>query len=280
MIQMISKGLLLFYNNIKRSNSLRRLIKKSIGNRKIQIDFNDFKIYAGINSSIESNIIFNDYNEITVLKIIKNYCAKNYNFIDVGANIGLHSLTAASSNAAIEIFSFEPEPDNYLSFIKNIGLNEYANIRPFRLGVGNFKGNTILNINEGWNKGKHSLKVNFNENSKKINIPVIQLDDFKENLNFKFLLIKIDVEGFEKEVVEGANQVLDAAENVVLIIELITEINGFDTCKEITTILKNKKFEYIYKINSDNKFADVADFEDSGDYIFLKGQEAIQNFIK
>jgi len=189
-------------------------------------------------------------------------------------------LTAASSNANIEIFSFEPEPDNYLSFIRNIGLNEYANIRPFRLGVGNFKGNTVLNINEGWNKGKHSLKVSFNEGSKKVNIPVIQLDNFKENLNSNFLLIKIDVEGFEKEVIEGASLVLEAAENVVLIIELVTEINGFDTCKEITAILKNKNFEKIYKINSNIEYSEVTDFDGSADYIFLKGQHAIQNFIK
>jgi len=72
MIQIISRALLFIYNNIKSSNSIRRLIKKSIGERKIQIEFNDFKIYAGIHSSIESNIIFNDYNEMTVLKIIKN----------------------------------------------------------------------------------------------------------------------------------------------------------------------------------------------------------------
>ncbi|MEO8515692.1 MAG: FkbM family methyltransferase [Flavobacterium sp.] len=279
MIQIISKFLLFIYN-IKRSNSIRKLIKKTIGNKKIQVKFNDFKIDAGINSAIESNIIFNEYNEITVLKIIKNYCSKQYHFIDVGANIGLHSLTAASSNANIEIFSFEPEPDNYLSFIRNIGHNDFVNIRPFRMGVGNFNGNTILNINEGWNKGKHSLKVSFNESTKKAVIPVIQLNNFKENLKFESLLIKIDVEGFEKEVIEGASQVFSNAENLVLIIELVTEINELETCKEIIETLKNYGFEKIYKINSNNDCSSVIGYEGSADYIFIKGKHAIENFIK
>ncbi|QGK76875.1 hypothetical protein [Flavobacterium sp. SLB02] len=92
------------------------------------------------------------------MKIINYFAVKNYNFIDIGANIGVHSLTAAHTNLNIEIFSFEPEPTN---FIKNISFNDSLNIRPFKLGLGEHKYIIPMNINEGWNKGKNSLKISF-----------------------------------------------------------------------------------------------------------------------
>lgn len=266
--------LLFLYHKVKRSHLLRKWIKQLIGSGKIALDFNGFTMYAGVNSAIESNIVFNSYNEIKVLELISKFASKGYHFIDIGANIGIHSMTAAKANRNIEIFSFEPESNNYINFIRNIVLNQFENIRPFKMGLGNFKGNTFMNINEGWNKGKHSLKVNFQENDRKITIPVNQLDSFKEYVTGNQLLLKIDVEGFEKEVLEGAKAVINQVENVVIIIELVTEINSLETCNEIVNLLKKYGFDQIYKINTENKLATVQTYEGSADYVFVKGAEA------
>ena len=131
-----------------------------------------------------------------------------------------------------------------------------------------------MNINEGWNKGKHSLKVNFQENDKKITIPVNQLDSFKEYVIGNHLLLKIDVEGFEKEVLEGAKAVVNQVENAVIIIELVTEINSLETCNQIVNLLNEYGFDQIYKINTENKLATVQAYEGSADYVFVKGTEA------
>ncbi len=266
--------LLFLYHKVKRSHLLRKWIKQLIGSGKIVLDFNGFKMYAGVTSAIESNIVFNSYNEIKVLELISKLTSKGYDFIDIGTNIGIHSMTAAKANKNIEIFSFEPESNNFTNFIRNIGLNQFDNIRPFKMGLGNFKGNTFMNINEGWNKGKHSLKVNFQENDKKITIPVNQLDSFKEYVTGNHLLLKIDVEGFEKEVLEGAKAVVNQVENAVIIIELVTEINSLETCNQIVNLLKEYGFDQIYKINTENKLATVQAYEGSADYVFVKGTEA------
>ncbi len=271
MKNLILKPALFTYHNFKKSTFLKGYIKKLIGADKIEFQFNGFNIYAGTSSAIESNIIFDQYNEIAVLKLIGRYAAQGYHFIDIGANIGIHSLTAASANANIEIFSFEPESQNFLSFIRNIGLNHFQNIRPFKMGLGNFKGITSLNINHGWNKGKHSLKVIFDGQTPKLNIPVIQLDAFSDYFDCNHLLLKIDVEGFEKEVIEGGLELMDKIPNMVIIMELVTEINGDDTCREIISTLKAHHFTVIYKINSRNRLELVRDFDGSADYLFLKG---------
>nr|WP_294774865.1 FkbM family methyltransferase [uncultured Flavobacterium sp.] len=272
----ITAFLLFLYHKVKRSHLLRKWIKKLIGSGKIALEFNGFKMYAGVTSAIESNVVFNSYNEIKVLELISRLASNGYHFIDIGANIGIHSMTAAKANPDIEIFSFEPESNNFTNFLQNIGLNQFDNIRPFKMGLGNFKGNTFMNINEGWNKGKHSLKVNFQENDKKITIPVNQLDSFKEYVTGNKLLLKIDVEGFEKEVLEGAKTVVSQVENGVIIIELVTEINSLETCHEIVNLLSTYGFDQMYKINTENKLATVHAYEGSADYVFVKGTEAPQ----
>ncbi len=269
--------LLFIYKNYKRSDFLRNLIKSIIGNSKIEIIYNNFKVKAGVKTALELNVVFDSYNEMAVLEIIKMYSLRGYDFIDVGANIGLHSLTAAPSNSDIEIYSFEPEPFNYQQLVENIVLNKYLNIRPFKIGLDNISVNKILNINEGWNKGKHSLKINFEGSYKKIKIPLTTLDSFKENIKCENLIIKIDVEGYEKEVIEGAKCIFYQTENIILIIELLEENNGFLMCKGITNILIENNFEDIYKINEDNSLSKVDDFNGSSDYVFLKGKDAKKN---
>lgn len=273
----VLKIVLYIYFKLNKSYSIRILIKKIIGNGKVGLIFNGFYINVGTKSSIENALLFNEYNEVTVLKIIKYYTSLGYNFIDIGANIGIHSLTAAHSNARIEIFSFEPEPTNYQDLIKNISVNNFLNVRPFKIGLGNYCGNNLMNINEGRNKGKHSLKVDFKEFGTKINIPLTQLDRFVENIDGDCLLIKIDVEGFEKEVILGAKQVIDKTKNSVLIIELLIETNGDENCKEIVILLKKYGFEKIFKIDEQDELVTVFDFEGSADYIFFKG---INNALK
>lgn len=276
MRQLIVKILLKIYNFYLKKDRLKRLIKIIIGDKKIIITFNGFKIYTSNNSAIESSILFGEYSEQIILDLIKKYANKNYNLIDIGANVGIHSLTAATINNKIEVFSFEPEPSNFLSFIKNIGLNNIENIRPFRMGLGDVVGNNMLNINKGWNKGKHSIKVNFAPNfNERISIPVTKLNAFKDNIIGENFIVKIDVEGFEREVIEGADEIFKKFDNCILIIELITEINDLEICKKIISSLKEKDFEHIYKISNRVDLILVEDYEGSADYIFIKGKDAI-----
>ncbi len=271
MKQVVVNILLHSYHKIIRRNFLRVWIKKLIGESKIIIDYKGIRLFAGTSSAIESNLIFNSYNEAFILELIGKYAEKNYTFVDIGANIGLHSLTAAKANKAIDIFSFEPESTNFKHFVNNMSLNPFSNIRPFHVGLGNFNGVSELNINEGWNKGKHSLKVNFNESSTKIKIPVATLDSFTSLIEKQHVLIKIDVEGFEKEVIQGAEKFFQKTVNSVLIIELLTEVNGEINCKEIVANLSNFGFSSIYKITGEKTIKLVADFDGSADYIFVKG---------
>lgn len=270
--------LLFIYKKIKPSHKIRQVIKALFGTKKILSNYRNFQIYLGANNSIQSSIIFNNYNEEFILEIIEKYAKLNYSFVDIGANVGVHTLAAAAVNSKIDILSFEPEPDNFLEFIRNIQINNFNNIIPFKIALGNKITNTLLNVNDGWNKGKHSLK-NHNKNVKrKVNVPVLKLDLFRESLLNKKILLKIDVEGFEKEVLEGSQEILSTTNDIVLIIELISEINGQDICSEIVESFMKEGFLKGYKVYN-NKLVEIIEYEGSADYIFIKGEESLKHLI-
>lgn len=279
MIETLIRQLLFIYKYLIKSNFIRNRIKYLMGDRKIVILFNKFKINIGVKSAIEANVFFDAYNEVEVLKLIEKYSSLDYPFFDVGANIGIHSLTAAATNSKITVYSFEPEINNYNCFLKNIILNEFDNIIPFRMGIGSTVSNVYLNINEGWNKGKHSMKVNFAGSNKKVSIPITQLDSFRNYVDSQYLLLKIDVEGFEKEVIDGATLLFNQIENIVIIIELITEINSIETCNEIFSVLNHFDFKKVFKIENNKNIIEVSNFNCSGDYVFLKGNHAINHLF-
>lgn len=116
MREIFIKLLLFIYKNFIKSDFIRNRIKYFVGDRKIVILFNNFKINVGVKSAIEANVFFDSYNEVEVLKIIEKYSSLNYSFFDVGANIGIHSLTAAATNSEISIYSFERVVNNYNDF--------------------------------------------------------------------------------------------------------------------------------------------------------------------
>jgi FkbM family methyltransferase len=110
-------------------------------------------------------------------------------YIDVGANIGNHSMFFASFCNA-EVIALEPVKDNYdLLVFNSIG----KNILPINKAVGKQEGKCSFEINQN-NMGM--CKMIEGKDVDIITIDSLNLTDVT--------LIKIDVEGSEKDVIEGA----------------------------------------------------------------------------
>lgn len=268
--------ILLKLYRFKRRHKLRLLIKYLIKNKRFKIKHRNFELNVGTDSFIESLIIFNEYNEEFILDLVEFYVNKGYGVIDIGANIGLHSLTAAGVRKDVEIYAFEPEPNNYFNFIQNITLNNFKTIRPFNVGLGDQLAILSLNINGDWNKGKHSLVKEF-ANKDTVTVPVFTLDSFKNTIISESLFVKIDVEGFEKQVIEGAKAILKEKKNIILCIELVSGNNSKDSCQDILDTLAGYGFKKLYKFKN-NELNLVSSYDKSGDYILLKGKQTIDYY--
>lgn len=149
---------------------------------------------------------------------------KNFNcVIDVGANIGLHTVRFAQKFK--NVYSFEPVKSNFMCLQENT--KKFHNVKSFKNGIGESVKKLDIKIPQGTtNCGAYSF-VDFEDFDNTINetIDVVTIDSY----NLVPDLIKIDTQGFEKQVLLGATNTLKNHSPVV-----ITEIET----KQEKTILE------------------------------------------
>jgi len=116
--------------------------------------------------------------------------------VDVGANIGNHSLYLASMG--VEVVGFEPDPVLASCAALSARLNDFPHMEVLNEALGSERTTARLVAYEEGNSGMTSLKVG------RGTIPVSPLDDFKMAPS----IIKIDVEGMELKVLHGARETI------------------------------------------------------------------------
>ena len=161
----------------------------------------------------------------TALKYVKRW----NNCIDIGSSVGMWTRELASKFK--KVYCFEPNPNFIECFNKNI---TESNVKLFELGLSN---------------KEHTASQEFNSTQMTNtpgNIQCRTLDSF--NLN-DIDFIKIDVDGFEVEVLEGAVETI-TRNNPVINIE-VKKRKRPDICKKIRRILYGLSYHPRKRIRSD-----------------------------
>ena len=155
-------------------------------------------------------------------KIIREEIHEGDIVIDVGANIGYYTLIFAQLvGSSGKVFAFEPESKNFEILKKNIEINNYPNIVAEQKIVSDKSGIVKLFIAE---HGIVGHRINQQKSSQKfIEVESIILDNYikKLNLDSKINFIKIDVEGSEPKVLEGAKEIMQKSNQL----KIFTEFN-------------------------------------------------------
>ena len=155
-------------------------------------------------------------------KIIREEIHEGDIVIDVGANIGYYTLIFAQLvGSSGKVFAFEPESKNFEILKKNIEINNYPNIVAEQKIVSDKSGIVKLFIAE---HGIVGHRINQQKSSQKfIEVESIILDNYikKLNLDNKINFIKIDVEGSEPKVLEGAKGIMQKSNQL----KIFTEFN-------------------------------------------------------
>lgn len=132
--------------------------------------------------------------------------------VDVGANIGNHTLIFSSVLNAKLVHSFEPMPDTFKILQKNTELNNLQNVVLNNAAVGARDAFAVASVYNPNDLG--GTNVMYQDNGK---LPVISLDNYFSDKTQLPSLIKIDVEGFELEVLIGGRQIISKAKPVIFI---------------------------------------------------------------
>ncbi len=162
-----------------------------------------------IQSIIVDKRNFFDYG---TLRELQPYIKKNPVILDIGANIGNHSVYWALESSTKRIYSFEPIKETFNILKKNVEINGLSNkIKIFNVGLSNQKINGSISFFDHTNIGGTHVKQD-----PKGNLSLDKLDNIKieeDVVDF----IKIDVEGHELEVLQGAKETLLKYKPVIFI---------------------------------------------------------------
>lgn len=102
-----------------------------------------------------------------------------------------------------KVIGFEPVPANFKILQSNIELNKLKNVTPYMKGVGSAPGEIIFD----------QTLSGVSTSSKGIKVDIVALDDYEQ---LRPTIIKIDVEGFEVDVLRGAKKILASRPKIEL----------------------------------------------------------------
>ena len=187
--------------------------------------------------------------------------------VEVGANIGAHTIRLAQLvGEEGKVIAFEPQRLCFQLLNGNVAINSLTNVYTYQKCVGASKGRVTvpeLSPNEIHNWGGVSLK-NQNDDGEE-GIERITLDSL--NLT-RCKLLKLDVEGMELQVLQGAVKLLKRCQPLIY-----TEIDGVDKKVELTTFLYERGYK-IYEHNpplySDNNY-----FNNPNNEFTLQGKQIV-----
>lgn len=138
-------------------------------------------------------------------------------FVDVGANIGWHSVHAAASPNVKAVVAFEPDPFNLHLLDRNLSANRADNVVIVAAALGERRGVVRLHRYKMSNSGRHSTLADYGLGSR--SVPMLDLDGALSDLGFASTpvsVLKIDVEGGEPAVIKGAERTLTRTTAIVL----------------------------------------------------------------
>lgn len=249
---------------------------KGIHGEKLNVDFNDHLGYRYFILGFFDNVPF---------EICKKIGFQNLVLIDIGSNIGAVSIPIAINGA--RVVSIEPQPTLVKQLISNYEMNSIEGFIVLPIALDNVSSGQLhkLSIHSG-NSGASSLYSKWNPGIREATsrmVPTYKFDSvvypllesaIMEELDF---VVKIDVEGFENEVVEGMTKFIKEHRPLLLLehrpdlnflvkwpVKLtnqnysffgVTTVEGIDGTKKVKLVDfdSDRKYENVLAIPSERK---------------------------
>ena len=140
-----------------------------------------------------------DFNNMNLVKNLLSI-EPNGVFFDIGANIGSYTILASEVNTAL-VVAFEPSPSTFKALEENIALNDRQNVLAFQIACGEKNDHAFLS-----DFGRHSSVnrlIREFQGKKVVKIAMRTCDSISQEIHISPTVCKIDVEGFELEVLKG-----------------------------------------------------------------------------
>ena len=229
-----------FFRRIRRKYRLYLLNYLKRKNIILKSDLG-FKINLDLSKDVDKNFYL-DLFELENLNLFHQLISEDNIIFDVGANIGIYSLIAASTmSAGTRIFAFEPADGAYQHLLANIELNKFRNIIPFKLAIGDRKGIVSFYVcnDDAYNSIiDNTMRPVLNVENVELNT----IDNFcQTNKIDRIDLLKIDAEGADYLILKGAMNILSQPNAPIIFCEYNRNIvKGINFSYQIYLTLSTK----------------------------------------
>lgn len=197
-----------------------RLVRKYL-NKDIKVKIYDFFVWCSFRKNKMSHSIlrkcdFEDLKELNLIKILSE--DKSTLIFDCGSNFGFYSLYLASLSEKNIAIAFEASPKTFQELKRNIDENNFKNIQGYNLALTN-DNNKTLTFFESSNDWESSLMESNKNNKIETIINSTKLDFFQNDIggDTPHIIIKLDVEGYEMQVIDGAKKIIDQYSPVIVL---------------------------------------------------------------
>jgi FkbM family methyltransferase len=187
----------------------RVLVGKTLGGSAMALSMRDHQ---------HRSIYFSGEYEPEITALFRRLVSPGAVVFDVGANAGYFSILSRELGASVH--SFEPNPNVRALLLRSASLGPEG-ITVVAAACSERPGRMPLYLSDPGNTGMTSLIV---PGERSVEVDVITLDEYAERTSTRPDLVKIDVEGHEREVLSGAREVLATARPTV-----IAEVGGAET---------------------------------------------------
>jgi FkbM family methyltransferase len=186
---------------------LHRVVKEEIVLDLDLSNYNDFYLFYGLPEFS--------------LRYLFSFLKPDFVVLDIGANIGYTTLNFANYCRQGFVYGYEPDALSFSKLERNLSLNHFSNVIINRKGLGERAAELRLVTINRHHTGMNRILSPSTKEYESEKIEVVRIDDEVTRLNINTInLIKIDVEGYEWNVLQGAEGSIQKF-RPILFIELI-----------------------------------------------------------
>jgi FkbM family methyltransferase len=179
----------------------RVLVGKTLGGSRMALSMRDHQHRA---------IYFYGEYEPEITALFRRFVGPGSVVFDVGANAGYFSILSRELGATVH--AFEPNPNVRTLLSRSVSLGD-GGITVVAAACSEESGTMALYLSEPGNTGLTSLVT---PSERSVEVDVITLDEYAHHKRTRPNLVKIDVEGHEREVLAGASGLLESVKPIVI----------------------------------------------------------------
>jgi FkbM family methyltransferase len=195
--------------------------RKLLGVRLLQqrvLHFGDLRCHAHVDGGCGLVFLYEIWVKKTYDAVMGSQSPGEQLLFDVGANCGFFALRQCLQNPTLQAYCFEPHPRTFRVLQRNIELNHLVSrITAVPCAVGAQSGKCQIEVSNSSSMAVVAQRTSEpNDQAAMLDVPLVSLDEFCRERYVWPQVLKIDVEGFEVEVLSGASECLARATRLVV----------------------------------------------------------------